>query len=922
MFWNCQGIRPKRKELQLYLTENSIDIIALNETFLNKKYTFKVPGYDTIRKDRSTGVKGGVAFLVKHGLVVNKEYRNEDFNIITDNEALAINLELSNNQNLTLATIYCPNGNPSSSLFHTISNLSDNVMFIGDFNSKLESFGCAKKNTSGPMLKTIQNKLNLIYLNNDEHTHMDRANGSTDILDMAFVSPNLAIHDIQFQIGDDLGSDHLPIEISIDTTPHRNTYTNHTKYKFDQTDREVFESTLEEALGSADFSGPMSTSDLDKYADFIIAAISTAVDKAIPTSKSVRPESTPISDETRALIKEKRKLRRLYSQKKDPAVKTRINQLQKQVKEDLKLESLVSWENFCNSISLESDPSKSWRKIKNFLKPKGQRDYPTLHHANKVAKTNADKAQLFAESVERHFGIESDHFDSNHFQDVNKFVEDNHRHFYPPEDPDDYRFDVGNEHELVADVDATTLIKLVKFLKRGKAPGPDTIPNEVLRLGTTTSLFHHLAKLFTSSIQLGYIPTAWKIATLRMLLKPDKLPSLTTSYSPISLISSIMKLFERVIEQRLRSHLEHIGFINKHQSGFRRAKSTDDHLFRLSQSIMESFNKGEHVVAAFLDVEKAFDNVWHNGLRYKIFQLDLPTKMTRWLSDFLVGRLIQVNVNNFFSNQINPKAGVPQGSVLSPLLFLTYVNDLPAPHHNQNSLSQFADDTAQWAFSLSVRIAAKLLQQDLLNLAMWCAKWRIKLNPEKTKVIIFSRSILARKTELNLKLYGETLKIYPQVKFLGITFDSQLNFKKHFEDILDRCNTRYYRLRLLANKKWGPSPSTLIQIYKQCVQPIFEYGALSTITTSDNIISKIQRLQNKFIRLALRLPKYICSKLLHDSTGLPYVKDRLLSCATKSLDRIAQNPLVEESISHNRLNPAWDRFPTPLSVVRPGQPSA
>ena len=922
MFWNCQGIRPKRKELQLYLTENSIDIIALNETFLNKKYTFKVPGYDTIRKDRSTGVKGGVAFLVKHGLVVNKGYRNEDFNIITENEALAINLELSNNQNLTLATIYCPNGNPSSSLFHAISNLSDNVMFIGDFNSKLESFGCARKNTSGPMLKTIQNKLNLIYLNNDEHTHMDRANGSTDILDMAFVSPNLAIHDIQFQIGDDLGSDHLPIEISIDTAPHRNTYTNHTKYKFDQTDREVFESTLEEALGYADFSGPMSTSDLDKYADFIIAAISTAVDKAIPTSKSVRPESTPISDETRALIKEKRKLRRLYSQKKDPAVKTRINQLQKQVKEDLKLESLVSWENFCNSISLESDPSKSWRKIKNFLKPKGQRDYPTLHHANKVAKTNADKAQLFAESVERHFGIESDHFDSNHFHDVNKFVEDNHRHFYPPEDPDDYRFDVGNEHELVADVDATTLIKLAKFLKRGKAPGPDTIPNEVLRLGTTTSLFHHLAKLFTSSIQLGYIPTAWKIATLRMLLKPDKLPSLTTSCRPISLISSIMKLFERVIEQRLRSHLEHIGFINKHQSGFRRAKSTDDHLFRLSQSIMESFNKGEHVVAAFLDVEKAFDNVWHNGLRYKIFQLDLPTKMTRWLSDFLVGRLIQVNVNNFFSNQINPKAGVPQGSVLSPLLFLIYVNDLPAPHHNQNSLSQFADDTAQWAFSLSVRIAAKLLQQDLLNLAMWCAKWRIKLNPEKTKVIIFSRSILARKTELNLKLYGETLKIYPQVKFLGITFDSQLNFKKHFEDILDRCNTRYYRLRLLANKKWGPSPSTLIQIYKQCVRPIFEYGALSTITTSDNIISKIQRLQNKFIRLALRLPKYICSKLLHDSTGLPYVKDRLLSCATKSLDRIAQNPLVEESISRNRLNPAWDRFPTPLSVVRPGQPSA
>ena len=286
----------------------------------------------------------------------------------------------------------------------------------------------------------------------------------------------------------------------------------------------------------------------------------------------------------------------------------------------------------------------------------------------------------------------------------------------------------------------------------------------------------------------------------------------------------------------------------------------------------------------------------------------------------LVGRLIQVNINNFLSNQINPKIGVPQGSVLSPLLFLIYVIDLPTPHHKQNSLSQFADDTAQWAFSLNIHIAAKLLQQDLLKLAMWCAKWRIKHNPVKTKVIIFSRSILAKKTELNLKLYGETLKIYPQVKFLGITFDSQLNFKKHFEDILDRCNTRYHRLRLLVNKKWGLSQATLIQIYKQCVRPMFEYGSLSTVTTSDYIISKIQRLQNKFIRLALRLPKYTCSKLLHDSTGLSYVKDRLLSCATKSLDRIAQNSLVEESISSNRLNPTWDRFPTPLSVVRPVSP--
>ena len=324
----------KRKELELYLNENTIDIIALNETFLNKKVNFKIQGYDTIRNDRSTGLGGGVAFLVKHGLVVNKEFRTADFNIITDNEALAINLELSCNQNLTLATIYCPNGKPNFSLFQTINNLSDNVMFVGDFNSKLETFGCASKNDSGPILKTIQKKLNLLYLNNAEHTYMDWRNSNTDILDMAFITQNLAIHDLQFQIGVDLGSEHLPIEISIDTTPHRNTFTNHTRY-----------------------------SDLDRYADFIITALHTAVDKAIPKSKSVPPESNPISNETLALIKEKRKLRRQYSQRKDPAVKTRINQLQKQVKDDLRVESQASWEKFCNSISLETDSNESWRQI-------------------------------------------------------------------------------------------------------------------------------------------------------------------------------------------------------------------------------------------------------------------------------------------------------------------------------------------------------------------------------------------------------------------------------------------------------------------------------------------------------------------------------------------------------------------------------
>ena len=120
--------------------------------------------------------------------------------------------------------------------------------------------------------------------------------------------------------------------------------------------------------------------------------------------------------------------------------------------------------------------------------------------------------QLFAKSVERHFSIQSGNFDLNHFDEVNQFIEDNYEYFYPPEDPDDYRSDMDDDNYLVADIDSDTLIRIVKFFKRAKAPGPDNIHNEVLRLGTTTSLFHHLARLFTSSTQIGYIPTVWKLA--------------------------------------------------------------------------------------------------------------------------------------------------------------------------------------------------------------------------------------------------------------------------------------------------------------------------------------------------------------------------------------------------------------------------
>ena len=182
VFWNCQGLRPKRKELQNYLLENQIDILALNETFLKPKFKFHLPSYDIYKNDRSVGTKERVSTLMKKGIIVNQKWTNKHF--ITDNKALAVEIELQNRDKVILATIYCPNENPSSRLFRMINALSNQVIFLGDFNSKHKKFGCVKPNKSGQTLVNIANDLKLFYVNQldpNRQTRDDPFHGTSDI---------------------------------------------------------------------------------------------------------------------------------------------------------------------------------------------------------------------------------------------------------------------------------------------------------------------------------------------------------------------------------------------------------------------------------------------------------------------------------------------------------------------------------------------------------------------------------------------------------------------------------------------------------------------------------------------------------------------------------------------------------------------
>ena len=181
----------------------------------------------TYKNDRLVDTRGGITILVKKGIIVNQEWKNEHVNVITDNEALAIEIELQNGDKIILATIYCPNGNPSLRLFRMINALSNQVIFLRDFNSKRKQFGCIKLNKSGQRFVNIAKDLKLFYVNQlgpNRHMRDDLVHGTSDILDKAFLSQCPSSRDISFSVADyQMGSDHFPIRISLDKPLKRNT---------------------------------------------------------------------------------------------------------------------------------------------------------------------------------------------------------------------------------------------------------------------------------------------------------------------------------------------------------------------------------------------------------------------------------------------------------------------------------------------------------------------------------------------------------------------------------------------------------------------------------------------------------------------------------------------------------------------------
>lgn len=236
-------------------------------------------------------------------------------------------------------------------------------------------------------------------------------------------------------------------------------------------------------------------------------------------------------------------------------------------------------------------------------------------------------------------------------------------------------------------------------------------------------------------IKLGYFPQAWKTTIVIPILKTGKTPTHPASYKPISLLSSISKVVEKTILNKIKEHEKQNNIIINEQFGFREKHDTVQQVVRIVNDIRTNYNMNNVTIMLLLDIEKAFDKVWIDGLIYKMLICNYPSAIVRVIQSYLSNRKLQVRINNNFSSERDIRAGVPQDSVLGPALFSIYINEIIK--FPKTKLAMFTDDTAIYTHSFSAVVAAKQIQIHIDLLQEYYKTWKITLNVSKTEIIIY-----------------------------------------------------------------------------------------------------------------------------------------------------------------------------------------
>jgi len=356
-----------------------------------------------------------------------------------------------------------------------------------------------------------------------------------------------------------------------------------------------------------------------------------------------------------------------------------------------------------------------------------------------------------------------------------------------------------------------------------------------------------------------------------------------------------------MVTMRLVSFLVANNLIVKEQSGFRKNRGANDNLLFLTQKVSENLKRRKKSLGIFFDIAKAFDKVWHEGILYKMIQLKIPSYIIFWVKSFLQNRKFKVKVEDAKSNPYDISAGVPQGAVISPILFSIFINDIPLKNEKNKSYSLlFADDLVTFFCYKKTNQMIKSIEKYLQIIEWWLRKWKLRMSATKCCYTVFTNG--GRNERYNFKLFGDQIPYEKNPVFLGVKFDEGLNFGTNIDRIREKCINRLNVIKIISHKSWGLDINTLIATYYALIRSVLDYLAFGFNRISKSNLDRLQVVQNRAICSIFKPDFGVRLAELGVSRGIPRVEERLETLFIECFNtKIAQsNPLWGQLVREYR----------------------
>ena len=790
VYGNIQSYANKKHLLNYYLEQNNVNICLMVETkvHMGKEITFRDwsciqnSGYQLTNYPR-----GGAAALLHPSIKVGKQNCPKLNNNLNDCLHFTVQIDdLDEKLHIFLTYIH-----PFSKLEENIfikASLYKYAIIIGDFN-----------------LNKSKNKHLNFFLSHSNFVHY-KTNptfimpGNKDTTpDVFLLSSNLLGFVDKVDLFPDLGSDHLSFYISINF-PNSNYINNNLSCNKINFNKCNISNVNRDMLNFIEIHSEVNNINTELFID----TLTTSVKNHSPTSSDRNTfYAHTLPPFIVNLIKRKRLLYREYVLNGNSELKAYINKFSKNIKLLITQYRASKWLTTCDCIN-QTSGKVFWSKIKTMCKYKKSPTIPALCNDGVEYEPNHDKANLFADYFNKCYK-RSDYpfFDRENFDRVNRACDD-------------------LETQPFFNIPQIEVEEYSIALCSGKntAPGYDLVTKRLLRL-FDTKLHEYIRKMFNYCLNHQYFPPQWKLGIIIVFAKPNLDSKLASSYRPITLLPTLGKVLEKIIKKRLFDALS--ACIPATQFGFTPFNSTVHPLFLLTNNVQNSRSRGLKSCAVFLDVKKAFDSVWHNGILFKLKENGCPSYLIQLVREFLEGRMLKVRIGTDFSYHFTPEQGVPQGSPLSPLLYILFSCDLPIVYSLNQYTLQYADDTAIVVHENTINKAISSIQRLINMIVRWFSEWRIQINASKTQFIIFHHRI--KPTSPSIIVDNVSTAPQPSVKYLGVEIDSSVSFKNHAKLVKQKLNKRAKYFRLLSYQNDGLCLKNRSKIYKSICRPLLDYAA-------------------------------------------------------------------------------------------------